>query len=87
MRTALVAVFGLVGGVATGAVLATLVVALVTLTAGGGSAELPLLLGFDWPALLLGLLAYFLVAALLVSAATRQAFHADVAGRIAEIGT
>ena len=87
VRTALVAVFGLVGGVATGAVLATLVVALVTLTAGAGSAELPLLLGFDWPALLLGLLAYFLVAALLVSAATRQAFHADVAGRIAEIGT
>ena len=87
VRTALVAVFGLVGGVATGAVLATLVVALVTLTAGAGSAELPLLLGFDWPALLLGLLAYFLVAALLVSAATRQAFRADVAGRIAEIGT
>ncbi len=87
LRTALVAAFGLVGGIATGAVLAALVVALVTLTAGAGSAELPLLLGFDWPALLLGLLAYFLVAALLVSTATRQAFRADVAGRIAEVGT
>ena len=60
---------------------------LVTLTARAGSAELPLLLGFDWPALLLGLLAYFVVAALLVSAATRRAFRADVAGRLAELGT
>ena len=87
LRTTLVAAFALVGGIATGAVLAALVVALVTLTAGAGSAELPLLLGFDWPALLLGLLAYVLVAAVLVSAATRGAFRAEVAGRIAEVGT
>jgi len=86
LRTGLVALFGLVGGIATGAVLAALVVALVTLTAGAGSAELPLLLGLDWPALLLGLLAYVLVAAVLVSAATRGAFRAEVAGRIAEVG-
>src|SRR5205807_4863011 len=69
-RTALVAAFGVLGGIATGAALAALVVGLVTLTASAGSAELPLLLGFDWPALLLGLLAYFVVAALFVSAAT-----------------
>jgi hypothetical protein len=87
LRTGLVAAFGLVGGIVTGAVLAALVVALVTLTAGAGSAELPLLLGFDWPALLLGLLAYFVVAGLLVSAATQRAFRADVAGRFAEVGT
>jgi hypothetical protein len=87
LRTALVAVFGAVGGIATGAVLAVLVVARVTLTASAGSAGLPLLLGFDWPALLLGLLAYFVVAALLVSAATRRAFRAEVAGRFAEMGT
>jgi hypothetical protein len=87
LRTGLVATFGLVGGLATGAVLAALVVALVTLTASAGSAELPLLLGVEWPTLLLGLLAYFAVAALLVSATTRRAFRADVAGRFAEVGT
>jgi hypothetical protein len=87
LRTVLVAAFGVVGGIATGAALAALVVALVTLTAGAGSAELPLLLGVDWPALLLGLLAYFLLTALLVSATTRRAFRADVAGRFAEVGT
>jgi hypothetical protein len=68
-------------------VLAALVVALVTLTAAAGSEELPLLLGVDWPVVLLGLLAYFVVAALLVSAATHRAFRADVAGRFAEVGT
>jgi hypothetical protein len=41
----------------------------------------------EWPTLLLGLLAYFGVAALLVSATTRRAFRADVAGRFAEVGT
>jgi hypothetical protein len=87
LRTGFVAAFGLVGGIATGAALTALVVALVTLTAGGGSAQLPLLLGIDWPTLLLGLLAYFVVAGLLVSAATRRAFRADVAGRFAEVGT
>jgi ABC-type antimicrobial peptide transport system permease subunit len=87
LRTGFVAVFGLLGGIATGAVLAALVVALVTLTAAAGSEELPLLLGVDWPVVLLGLLAYFLVAALLVSAATHRAFRADVAGRFAEVGT
>jgi hypothetical protein len=87
LRTALMAAFGALGGIATGAVLAALVVALVALTASASAAELPLLLGFDWPALLLGLLAYFVVAALLVSVATRHAFRSDVAGRFAESGT
>ena len=87
LRTAFVAAFGLVGGIATGVALAALVVALVTLTAGAGSAELPLLLGVDWPVVSLGLAAYFLVAGLLVSATTRRAFRADVAGRFAEVGT
>ena len=87
LRTGFVAAFGLVGGIATGAVLAALVVALVTLTASASSTDLPLLLGIDWPIVLLGLVAYFAVAALLVSAATRRAFGADVAGRFAEVGT
>jgi hypothetical protein len=87
LRAAFVAAFGLIGGIATGVVLAALVVALVTLTASAGSTELPLLLGIDWPIVLLGLLVYFLVGALLVSATTRRAFRADVAGRFAEVGT
>jgi hypothetical protein len=86
LRTGFVAAFGLVGGIATGAVLAALVVALVTLTAGASSTELPLLLGIDWPVVLLGLAAYFALAAVLVSAATRRAFGADAAGRFAEVG-
>jgi len=87
LRTAFAAVFGLLGGIATGAVLAALVVALVTLTAAAGSADLPLLLGVDWPVVLLGLLLYFALGALLVVLATRRAFRADVAGRFAEVGT
>jgi hypothetical protein len=87
LRSALVAAFGLVGGLAAGALLAALIVSLVTLTASAGSAEPPLLLGVDWPVLLLGLAAYAAVTALLVGAATRSAFRADVAGRFAEVGT
>src|SRR4051812_2986455 len=87
LRTALAAGFGLVGGIATGVVLAALVVSLVTLTAAAGSAELPLLLGVDWPLVLFGLLVYFALGALLVSVVTRRAFRADVAGRFAEAGT
>ena len=77
----------LIGGIATGAVLAVLVVALVTLTAAAGSVELPLLLGVDWPVVLLGLLLYFGIGALAVAIATHRAFRADVAGRFAEVGT
>jgi hypothetical protein len=87
LRTGFVAAFGLLGGIATGVALAALVVALVTLTASAGSAQLPLLLGIDWPIVMVGLLAYFVVGALLVSATTRRAFRADVAGRFAEVGT
>ena len=87
LRSGLVAAFGLVGGIATGAVLAALVVSLVTLTAGAGSPQPPLLLGVDWPVLLLGLAGYILFAATLVGLATSRAFRADVAGRFAEVGT
>jgi len=79
-------VFGLVGGIATGALLAVLVVALVTLTATGGSPALPLLLGVEWPVVLLGLLVYLGLGALLVALVTRRAFRGDAAGRIAEAG-
>jgi ABC-type antimicrobial peptide transport system permease subunit len=87
LRSALVGVFGIIGGLATGAVLAALIVALVTLTASAGSAEPPLLLGFDWPVLFLGLVLYAAAAVILVGFATRRAFRQDVAGRFAEVGT
>jgi hypothetical protein len=87
LRSMLVAVFGILGGLATGAVLAALIVALVTLTASAGSAEPPLMLGFNWPVVLLGLVLYGTAAAILVGVATRRAFRHDVAGRFAEVGT
>ncbi len=87
LRSGLLAGFGLAGGIATGALLAALVVALVTLTAGAGRAEPPLVLGLDWPLLLLAVLAYAVLAAAVVALAARRAFRADVAGRFAEVGT
>jgi FtsX-like permease family len=87
LRVALVAAAGVIGGLALGALLTALVVALVTLTAGGARPEPPLLLGADWTVLVLGLLVYALVGAALVAVATRRAFRADVAGRFAEVGT
>jgi hypothetical protein len=87
LRSGFVAGFGLLGGIATGAVLAALIVALVTLTAGAVSPEPPLLLGVDWVVLLLGLAGYAALVTALVAIATRRAFHADVAGRFAEGGT
>jgi FtsX-like permease family protein len=87
LRSAFVAVVGALGGAALGSALAALIVALVTLTAGAGSPEPPLLLSVDWAAILVGLAAFAAGAALLVVAATRRAFRRDVAGRFAEVGT
>ncbi|TMK70999.1 MAG: FtsX-like permease family protein [Actinobacteria bacterium] len=87
LRSGFVAGFGLVGGIVTGAILAILIVALVTLTAGAISPQPPLLLGVDWPVLLLGFVAYAALAAVVVGVATRRAFRSDVAGRFAEAGT
>jgi hypothetical protein len=87
LRTAFVAASGVLGGLVLGAVLTALIVALVTLTAGAGRPEPPLLLGADWPVLAIGLLGYAALGAALVWAATRHAFRADVAGRFAEVGT
>src|SRR5207248_128805 len=55
LRTAFVAVVGALGVIATGAVLAALIIALVTLTAGAGASQPPLVLAVDWPIVLLGL--------------------------------
>jgi hypothetical protein len=87
LRSAFVAVVGALGGIATGAVLAALIIALVTLTAAAGAPEPPLVLAVDWPILLLGFAAFIAIAALLVVVATRRAFRGDAAGRYAEVGT
>jgi ABC-type lipoprotein release transport system permease subunit len=87
LRAGLIASFGLVGGLALGAVLVALVVSLVTLTAAGVGAELPLLLDADLAVVALGLLVYLAVGAVLVAAVTHSAFRSDVAGRFAEAGT
>jgi hypothetical protein len=87
LRSGFVAGFGLVGGIVTGAILAILIVALVTLTAGAIAPQPPLLLGLDWPVVLLGFLVYAVLAALVVGVATWRAFRGDVAGRFAEVGT
>lgn len=71
LRAALVAAFGLLGGLLLGAVLSRVVLSLVTLTASAAKPEPPLRLSLD-PVLLAGaVLLYVLAAALLVGAATR----------------
>jgi hypothetical protein len=88
LRSAYVALFGAAAGLATGALLAALIVSLVTLTAAAEAAtEPPLRLAVDWPVLALALVAFGVVAGGAVAVATRSAFRADVAGRLAESGT
>ncbi|MFL5961589.1 MAG: FtsX-like permease family protein [Gaiellaceae bacterium] len=70
LRALLVAVFGILGGVALGAILSLLVISLVSVTAGSAEPEPPLLLSLDLPLLAAAAAAYVLIAALLVAAAT-----------------
>ena len=86
LRAFLLVGLGLVGGIATGAVLGVLVVSLVEVTANATAPQPPLVLSIDWAALGLGLLAYLAAAALLVSAATWSAFRSPSAGRFVEAG-
>jgi hypothetical protein len=71
LRAALVGGFGILGGIALGAILSALVVSLVAVTAGATQAEPPLRLELDLPLLALAAVAYVAVAALLVAFATR----------------
>src|SRR5439155_25840619 len=82
LRSAFVAGFGLLGGIATGAILAALIVALVTLTAGAASPQPPLLLGVDWAVLLVGLVSYSILMAIPLAVATRDPFRSDLRGRV-----
>lgn len=87
LRAALVAAVGVIGGIATGAILAALIVSLVTLTAEGALPQPPLVLAFDWPLVVLAFLAYVAVGMVAVALTTRRAFRANAPGRLAEVGT
>jgi hypothetical protein len=70
LRALLVASFGVIGGVGLGAILTSLVIALVSVTAAATRPQPPLRLVLDVPVLALAAVLYVLVAALLVGAAT-----------------
>ncbi len=70
LRALLVAGFGIAGGLALGAVLSALVIALVSVTATAAEPEPPLRLSLDLGLVALAALAYVLLAALLVAGAT-----------------
>jgi len=83
LRALLVAVFGILGGLALGAILSALVISLVSVTAGSAKPEPPLLLSLDLPVLAAAAAAYVALAALLVTAAT--ALRGRAPARAAEV--
>jgi hypothetical protein len=87
LRTVVVAAFGLVGGLVTGAVLGALVIDLVTLTANAGAPQPPLRLVVDVPLLLAGAALYAAVTAGAVVLLTWNALRGDAVGRVSEAGT
>jgi hypothetical protein len=79
LRALIVSLAGLLGGLATGAVLGTLVVGVVRLTAGAAAPEPPLQLDVDLGLVVLALALYALAAAALVGALTWSAFRTATA--------
>jgi hypothetical protein len=86
LRALAVAVFGLAGGIVTGALLSALVVDLVVLTASGGRPQPPLRLAIGWPLTLSALAVLLALGAALVVTLARRAFHSPTAGRYTEVG-
>ena len=70
LRALLVAVFGVLGGLGLGAILSTLVISLVSVTAGSAEPQPPLRLSLDLRLLAAATAGYVVVATLLVVAAT-----------------
>jgi hypothetical protein len=75
IRGLVVAALGLAGGLVTAAVLLALVVDLVALTANATAPAPPLVLGIDWALVALFVVAYAVLAAVLVAAATRRGYR------------
>jgi hypothetical protein len=80
-RAALVGVAGTLAGLVSGAVLAGLVVSVVTVTAGGTTGLPPLDLVLDWRGLGLTVALFAAVAGALVALTTRRAFAAPIPKR------
>ena len=72
LRAAVVGRLGLGGGIAAGAIVGALVVAVVTVTAAAENALPPLALAFDWGLVVAALAALALVAAAGAAAAARR---------------
>jgi ABC-type antimicrobial peptide transport system permease subunit len=70
LRAALVAAFGVLGGLGLGAILSALVISLVSVTASAAEPQPPLRLSLDVPLIVLAAVGYVAAAALLVGAAT-----------------
>jgi hypothetical protein len=85
LRTLVVAAVGVVGGIATGAVLAALVLSLVRATANLAAPQPPLALTLDWGVVGIGAGVLLAVAAVAVALGSRLAFHGRAAGRYREL--
>jgi ABC-type antimicrobial peptide transport system permease subunit len=72
VRASLVAIAGIAGGHATGAILVTLVSSVVSVTAGATTPLPPLVVSLDWPLLVFGGCAFAVAAAVFVSGATTR---------------
>jgi hypothetical protein len=72
VRAALVGLAGVAGGVATGAILVALVSSVVAVTAGATTPLPPLVVSFDWPLLVVGLIVFAVAAAALINGATAR---------------
>jgi hypothetical protein len=70
LRAALVAAFGVLGGIGLGAILSALVISLVSVTASAAEPQPPLQLSLDLPLIVLAAVGYVVAAALLVGTAT-----------------
>ena len=75
--------FGVLFGLGLGAILSTIVVDVVRVTAGGELPEPPLLLSFDWPLLLGGIGLFVLVAIVVAMVVTWQALRGAAAPCVA----
>ena len=85
LRALLVAAFGIVGGLILGAILTSLVISLVAVTASAAEPEPPLRLVVDLPLLAVAAVVYVVVAAVLVMFATR--LRGEAPARAAEAAT
>jgi hypothetical protein len=86
LRTLAVSAVGVLGGIATGAILSAVVLDLVRVTANAAAPEPPLALTLDWRVVGIGAAAFVAVGAAALAAGTRVGFRGRAAGRFREVG-